>query len=190
MAEPFPDLTTRLTFGVEEVPEVPVRPAPLPPGPGEAGCCPGSQALPPVPAGGPVPGSALVPGSGSQDLPEVGLGSRKLTWLEWLVQIAGHWTGLYAAGMKKRRQKNPPPPERLREHIRWVLEAGWNRWLPESCEWLRKYILGPVEGTYQILFSIPADIICTSAKKVFRHSVTGIPALVLIIYIAIRAHVL
>jgi hypothetical protein len=118
------------------------------------------------------------------------LGSRELTWWEWSTRLIGHWTGLYAGAMKKRRQKNAPGPERLREHVRWVMKAGWDEWLPDNCEKLRRYVLGPVEGTYQILLGIPAHVIGDSVKGVFRRSVTGIPAFALIIYFTIRFHVL
>jgi len=186
MTEPVPDLATRLTLGAG----VPGSPAPLPLGPGEPGCCPGEGPAPLVPAPSrfPVPGSP-VPGSGP-DLPELSLGSRKLTWWQWLTLLVGHWTGLYARQVKRRRQKDGPPPERLREHARWVMDARWDEWLPDNCEWLRRYVLGPVEGTYQILIGIPADAVGKSVRAVFRYSVTGMPALAVIIYLLIHFHVL
>jgi hypothetical protein len=185
MTEPLPDLTP-LTLGVE----VPGNPAPLPLGPGGPGCCPGSQTPPPVPAEGPVPGSRPVPGSGSlvpagePELPELGLGSRKLTAWEWLVQVLGHWTGLYAATVKKRREN--PPPESLREHVRWAMAGGWNAWLPESCVRTRK-ALGFVEGPYQFLISIPVHAGCESVRKASRCSILGLPILGLVIYFLVRA---
>jgi hypothetical protein len=184
MTEPLPDLTP-LTLGVE----VPGNPAPLPLGPGGPGCCPGSQTPPPVPAEGPVPGSGLVPGSGSGGFPELSdlsLGTRELTWIEWVIQVLGHWTGLYAAAVKRHRRKNPPPPESLREHVRWVKEARWNAWLPESCVRLRA-VLGWIECPFQVLIAIPADFIGTKLiRGIFRQSITGLPALALIIYFLIR----
>ncbi len=183
MTDPVPEFATRLTLG-DDGPRGGTSPTS---GPAEAGCRPGPGPASPVPA--PVP----VPGPGSQAvsaLPEMGLGSRKLTWLEWLWKLVAHWTGLYAGEMKRRRQKNPPPPERLAEHIRWVLASGWDAWLPDSCEWLRRYVLGPVEGTYQVLVGIPAHLAGASLKNIFRRSVTGIPALVLIIDVLIRVHAL
>jgi hypothetical protein len=182
MPEPVPELTTSLTLAGE----VPVRPAPLPLGPGEAGCCPGSQTPPPVPAGAPVPGSRLVPGSGSggfPDLPEMGLGSRNPSPWERTQRLFGHWTGLYAAVVKKRRQN--PPPESLREHVRWAMAAGWNAWLPESCVRSRK-ALGFIEGPYQFVIGIPVHAACDSVRKTFRYSVFGWAAFGLIIYFLIR----
>jgi hypothetical protein len=182
MTDPVPDFATSLALG-DEVPE---RPAPLPLRPGEPGCCPGSQTPPPVPAGGPVPGSGLVPGSGSggfPDLPEMGLGSRNPSLWQRATRLFGHWTGLYAAAVKKRRQN--PPPESLREHIRWARSAGWNAWLPESCVRSRK-VLGFIEGPYQFLIAIPAHAVCDSARKTLRYSVFGLPAFGLIIYFLVR----
>jgi hypothetical protein len=185
MTDPVPELATQLTLADE----VPVRPASPSPGPGDAGCCPGSPTPPPVPAGGPVPGSRLVPGSGSlvpageQELPELGLGSRKPTAWEWLVQVLGHWTGLYAATVKKRREN--PPPESLREHVRWAMAGGWNAWLPEGCVRSRK-VLGFVEGPYQFMIAIPVHAACESVRKAYRYSVFGLPALGLVIYVLVR----
>lgn len=182
MTEPVPELTTSLALGSE----VPGTPAPLPLGPGDPGCCPGSQTPPPVPAGTPVPGSGLVPGSGSRGFPELGevsLGSREPGPLERLTRLFGHWAGLYAGAAKKRRQN--PPPESLREHVRWVMDAGWNAWLPESCVRTRK-ALGFVEGPYQFMIAIPVHAACDSVRKTFRYSVLGWAAFGLVIYVLVR----
>jgi hypothetical protein len=180
MTDPVPELATRLTLADE----VPVRSASPSPGPGDAGCCPGSQTPPPVPAEGPVPGSGSLVPAGEPELPELGLGSRKLTAWEWLVQVLGHWTGLYAATVKKRREN--PPPESLREHVRWAMAGGWNAWLPESCVRTRK-ALGFVEGPYQFLISIPVHAGCESVRKASRYSILGLPILGLVIYFLVRA---